>query len=76
MAQLVKAVKMILAKNKSGSTMETETVSSTRKTTKMEDIEIGDDAPRRKPSLEEIDALEVPTSFELIKATLDSEIFI
>jgi hypothetical protein len=76
MAQLVKAVKMILAKNKSGSTRETETVSGKRKTTKMEDIEIGDDAPRQKPSLEEIDALEVPTPFELTKATLDSEIFI
>lgn len=76
MAQLVKAVKMILAKNKLGPAMETETMSGKRKTTEMEDIEIEDDAPKRKPSLEEIDALEVPTLFELIKANLDPDLSI
>ncbi|KAJ4744342.1 P-loop containing nucleoside triphosphate hydrolases superfamily protein [Rhynchospora pubera] len=57
MAQLVKAVKMILGKNTSSPTVESETMSGS-KTTEMEDIEIQDDAPKRKPSLEEIDALE------------------
>lgn len=52
---------MILGKNKSGRTAETEAMSGKRKTAEMEDIEVEDDAPKRKPSLEEIDALEVLT---------------
>lgn len=52
MAQIVKAVKMILGMDTIGS-------SSNASGNHMErDIEIDDDAPRRKPSLEEIDALE------------------
>ncbi|XP_051116463.1 protein SEEDLING PLASTID DEVELOPMENT 1 isoform X2 [Andrographis paniculata] len=50
MAQMVKAVRMILGMD---------SFSSTRKESRSSfDIEIGDDAPKRKPSLEEIDALE------------------
>lgn len=61
MAQLVKAVKMILGKKKSGPMVETEAMSGKRKTAELEDIEVEDDAPKREPSLEEIDALEVLT---------------
>lgn len=52
MAQMVKAVRMIL---------EMESVGSLPKQLDNNsfDIEIEDDAPKRKPSLEEIDALEV-----------------
>lgn len=52
MAQMVKAVRMIL---------EMESVGSLPKQLIKNpfDIEIEDDAPKRKPSLEEIDALEV-----------------
>lgn len=52
MAQMVKAVRMIL---------EMESVGSSPKQLVKNpfDIEIEDDAPKRKPSLEEIDALEV-----------------
>lgn len=58
MAQLVKAVKMIFGKKKSGPMVETEAMSGKRKTVELEDIEVEDDAPKREPSLEEIDALE------------------
>ncbi|KAL6977180.1 ribonucleotide reductase (RNR) inhibitor [Sarracenia purpurea var. burkii] len=51
MAQMVKAVRMILGMDSFGST-------SSRVLKKSFDIEIEDDAPKRKPSLEEIDALE------------------
>ena len=50
MAQMVKAVRMILGMESFG---------SKKPFTKSIDIEIKDDAPERKPSLEEIDALEV-----------------
>lgn len=52
MAQMVKAVKMILGINNFGS-RPNETSTFT------DDIEVEDDAPKRKPTLEEIDALEV-----------------
>lgn len=52
MAQMVKAVRMIV-----GMDSFTYTQKQSRKTSS--DIEIEDDAPVRKPSLEEIDALEV-----------------
>lgn len=52
MAQMVKAVRMII-----GMDSFTYTQKQSRKTSS--DIEIEDDAPKRKPSLEEIDALEV-----------------
>lgn len=52
MAQMVKAVRMIL-----GMDLFTSTQKQSSKTSS--DIEIEDDAPKRKPSLEEIDALEV-----------------
>lgn len=52
MAQMVKAVRMILGMD-----------SASKRPRKSSDIEIEDDAPKRKPSLEEIDALEVPTPF-------------
>lgn len=52
MAQMVKAIRMILEKFSS--------VFESKKPIKSSsDIEIEDDAPKRKPSLEEIDALEV-----------------
>ncbi|XP_042377196.1 protein SEEDLING PLASTID DEVELOPMENT 1-like isoform X1 [Zingiber officinale] len=51
MAQMVKAVKMILGINNFGS-RPNETSTFT------DDIEVEDDAPKRKPTLEEIDALE------------------
>ncbi|KAG6511117.1 hypothetical protein ZIOFF_029171 [Zingiber officinale] len=51
MAQMVKAVKMILGINSFGS-RPNETSTFT------DDIEVEDDAPKRKPTLEEIDALE------------------
>ena len=50
MAQMVKAIRMII-KIDSGSI--------TKKPRKTPDIVIEGDAPKRKPSLEEIDALEV-----------------
>lgn len=52
MAQMVKAVRTILGFESFGSTLKRPTKSSL-------DIEIEDDAPKRKPTLEEIDALEV-----------------
>ncbi|CAL9129642.1 unnamed protein product [Musa textilis] len=52
MAQMVKAVKMILGMNNFGSTQNESTKHMER------DIEVKDDAPMRKPTLEEIDALE------------------
>ncbi|KAJ9684707.1 hypothetical protein PVL29_016935 [Vitis rotundifolia] len=52
MAQMVKAVRMILGIESFGSIPKKPLKSSF-------DIEIEDDAPKRKPSLEEIDALEV-----------------
>ena len=53
MAQIVKAVKMIVGRDKLDA--------PSRKQPKVleGEIEIEDDAPKRKPSLEEIDALEV-----------------
>ena len=52
MALMVKAVRMILGMDSIGSTSKRVSKSSF-------DIKIEDDAPKRKPSLEEIDALEV-----------------
>lgn len=52
MAQMVKAVRMILGIESFGSKLKKPLKSSF-------DIEVEDDAPKRKPSLEEIDALEV-----------------
>lgn len=52
MAKMVKAVKMILGLEPFGSTMKKPSNDSP-------DIEIDDDEPKHKPSLEEIDALEV-----------------
>lgn len=56
MAQIVKAVKMIVGRDKLDA--------PSRKQPKVleGEIEIEDDAPKRKPSLEEIDALEVISS--------------
>ncbi|KAK6228287.1 hypothetical protein SCA6_000627 [Theobroma cacao] len=51
MAQMVKAVRMILERESYGSRLEHPNKNSF-------DIEIEDDAPKRKPTLEEIDALE------------------
>lgn len=53
MAQMVKAVRMILGRESFGSAPKTIEKSS------VDDIEIKDDAPESKPSLEELDALEV-----------------
>ncbi|KAF8395275.1 hypothetical protein HHK36_019218 [Tetracentron sinense] len=52
MAQMVKAVRMILEMESFGSVLNQPLKNSST------DIEIEDDAPKRKPSLEEIDALE------------------
>lgn len=52
MAQMVKAVRMILEMESFGPVSKPSLRNSF-------DIEIEDDAPKRKPSLEEIDALEV-----------------
>lgn len=52
MAQMVKAVRMILGLDSFGSIPKKSLKNSF-------DIEVEDDAPKRKPSLEEIDALEV-----------------
>lgn len=52
MAQMVKAVRMILGMDAFSSTQKQSIGNSS-------DIEIEDDMPKRKPSLEEIDALEV-----------------
>jgi hypothetical protein len=52
MAQMVKALRMILGMESLGSSLQQPLKSSF-------DIEIEDDAPKRKPTLEEIDALEV-----------------
>lgn len=52
MAQMVKAVRMILGRESFGSL-------SKKPFKRSVDIKIEDDAPKRKPSLEEIDALEV-----------------
>ncbi|ONK64658.1 uncharacterized protein A4U43_C07F28480 [Asparagus officinalis] len=52
MAQMVKAVRMILKMHSSGY-VKNESLNSVER-----DIEIEDDAPKRKPSLEEMDALE------------------
>ncbi|KAL4554298.1 hypothetical protein LXL04_039577 [Taraxacum kok-saghyz] len=51
MAQMVKAIRMILGRDSFGAKLK-----QSRKTSI--DIEIQDDVPKRKPSLEEIDALE------------------
>lgn len=51
MAQMVKALRMILGMESLGSSLQQPLKSSS-------DIEIEDDAPKRKPTLEEIDALE------------------
>lgn len=51
MAQMVKALRMILGMELLGSSLQQPLKSSS-------DIEIEDDAPKRKPTLEEIDALE------------------
>ena len=51
MAHMVKAVRMILGMESFGSIPKLPLKNS--------DIEIEDDAPKRKPTLEEIDALEV-----------------
>lgn len=53
MAQMVKAVRMILGRESFGSAPKTIQKSS------FDDIEIKGDAPESKPSLEELDALEV-----------------
>lgn len=68
MAQMVKAVKMILGMNNFGSTQN----ESTKHMHK--DIEVKDDAPMRKPTLEEIDALEVCASYHenLVHDTLST----
>lgn len=55
MAQMVKAVRMILGIESMGSI-------SKYPVKKSFDIEIEDDTPKRKPTLEEIDALEVQLS--------------
>lgn len=52
MAQMVKALRMILGMEASDSLPK-------KQSKKSLDIEIKDDAPEEKPSLEEIDALEV-----------------
>ncbi|XP_042463262.1 protein SEEDLING PLASTID DEVELOPMENT 1-like [Zingiber officinale] len=52
MAQMVKAVKMILGVNGFGSRLNAPSIFIDK------DIEVEDDAPKRKPTLEEIDALE------------------
>lgn len=52
MAQMVKAIRMILGMESFGSM-------SKLSSKDVLDIEIEDDAPARKPSLEELDALEV-----------------
>ena len=54
MAQMVKAVRMILGLESFGPTPK-------KALNECLDIEIEDDEPKRKPSLEEIDALEVHT---------------
>lgn len=53
MAQMVKAVRMILGMDIFGIKSNQQSINNSI------DIEIEDDAPKRKPSLEEIDALEV-----------------
>lgn len=67
MAQIVKAVKMILRLDTVGS------LSNTSVNHMARDIEIEDDAPRRKPSLEEIDALEVHFSESFYYTSLPNE---
>ena len=59
MAQMVKAVRMILGMEAFGPVW-TDPLDDLTK-----DIEIEDDAPERKPSIEELDALEVPLSVSL-----------
>lgn len=63
MAQMVKAIRMILGMDSFGSLQKQSSKSSL-------DIEIKDDAPKRKPSLEEIDALEVHSFPTLICSPL------
>ncbi|GJW79013.1 P-loop containing nucleoside triphosphate hydrolase superfamily protein, partial [Tanacetum coccineum] len=53
MAQMVKAIRMILGRESFGSKSK-----QLKRSSSSEDIEIEDDVPKRKPSLEEIDALE------------------
>lgn len=60
MAQVVKAVRMILGMDSFASALHGPVNSVER------DIKIEDDAPKRKPSLEEMDALEVSTTILLI----------
>lgn len=64
MAQMVKAVRMILGMEAFGPVW-TDPLNGLTK-----DIEIEDDAPERKPSLEELDALEVCSSASLYPAVL------
>lgn len=52
MAQMVKAIRMILE-------MDSFTFTRKQSGSTSSDIEVEDDAPKRRPSLEEIDALEV-----------------
>lgn len=52
MAQMVKAIRMILQMDSCAFTQKQSCSTSS-------DIEVEDDAPKRRPSLEEIDALEV-----------------
>jgi hypothetical protein len=51
MAQIVKAIRMIVGRDNRSSSKQPKVMEG--------EIEIEDDAPIRKPSLEEIDALEV-----------------
>lgn len=53
MAQMVKAIRMILGRESFGSKSK-----QLKRSSSSTDIEIEDDVPKRKPSLEEIDALE------------------
>lgn len=72
MAQMVKAVRMILERESYGSRSK-----NTNK--KSFDIEIEDDAPKRKPTLEEIDALEVrykPLFYSLINVLKIRQLFL
>lgn len=59
MAQMVKALRMILGMDTFGN-------KSNQPIKKSFDIEVEDDAPKRKPSLEEIDALEVNNDLSII----------
>ena len=64
MAQMVKAVRMILGLESFGPTPK-------KPLNECLDIEIEDDEPKRKPSLEEIDALEVHTLYIFLNYYFD-----